>query len=138
LTVAAASAALFIGLVGPAGARSGGGGLPELKTTGTTFIGSADCSTLTIKVEVTNEGTANAGGFAVGLKWSFNFTTYHRQRGIVRRGLAAGESRTLIFSVPYHADRYMDDVVLVDSRRDVEESDETNNETSDLDVYCFS
>jgi hypothetical protein len=32
----------------------------------------------------------------------------------------------------------MDNIVFVDSRYDVDESDETNNQTSDLDVYRFS
>ena len=96
-------------------------------------------STLTIKVEVTNPGFGtSAGRFAVGSKWSFNFRTYQRERGNFRRGLAAGESKTLVFQIPYHADQYMDNIVFVDSRYDVDESDETNNQTSDLDVYRFS
>jgi CARDB protein len=139
LKVAAASAALLIGLVGPAGALSERADLPELRETGITWIGSGDCSYLTIKVEVTNQGTLDAGRFAVGLKWHFSgFVSGGHKRHDFRQGLAVGEEKTLVFKIPYHADQYMDTSVFVDSRNDVEESDETNNETFDTDVYCFS
>jgi CARDB protein len=139
LTVAATSAALLIGFVGPAGARSGQSGVPELRETGITWIGSADCTYLTIKVEVSNNGTADAGRFKVGLKWQFaGFGDGGHKGDNFRYGLAVGQEKTLVFKIPYHVDQYMDTFVRVDSRNDIAESDETNNETVDTDVYCFS
>jgi hypothetical protein len=88
---------------------------------------------------VTNQGAVDAGRFAVGLKWLFaGFVGEGHKRHNFRYGLAVGEERTLVFKIPYHADQYMDTYVFVDSRNDGEESDETNDQTFDTDVYCFS
>jgi hypothetical protein len=111
--------------------------LPELEETGVSWVASPDCSQLVVRVEVTNSGTANAGQFVLGYQWSFG-SEYEHLRKVFRRGLNAGASKTVTFVIPYAADELMDNIFTVDRKNQVAELDETNNETSDQDVYCFS
>lgn len=110
--------------------------LPDLKETGVTWKGARDCSNLDIRVDVENvgvEGTAVSSMFTY--QWSFDFANYERIRFKVRP-LAPGQVKVISFTIPYVRGSWMDNIFIMDARDDVVEVDETNNESSDADIYC--
>jgi subtilase family serine protease len=134
--VAGAALSVFL-VIGAMPSFAAGGRLPDLKETGVTWKGARDCSHVDIRVDVENVGTETTGVSTVfTYLWSFDFHTYDRVRFKVRP-LEPGQVKQITFSIPYRAGSYMDNIFIVDARDDVVEADETNNETSDLDVYCF-
>jgi hypothetical protein len=109
---------------------------PDLKVTEESWVGSPDCSQLTVRVEVTNIGNADAGKFVLTYQWSFA-GPYEQLKKTFKK-LNAGSSRTVEFVIAYSADELMDNIFTADAKHQVAESDETNNEATDQDVYCFS
>jgi hypothetical protein len=124
-------------VVGVMPSSAAGRRLPDLMETEVTWIGARDCSHVDIRVDVENVGTEGTGVSTVfTYLWSFDFSNYEKLRFKIRP-LAPGQVKEVTFSIPYRGGSYMDNIFIVDARDDVVEADETNNETSDLDVYCF-
>jgi hypothetical protein len=129
LVVALGTSLLLVGPIS-GGASAEVNRLPDLVITGVLYNADCDAGTLYIKVTVENQGSVATGTFGVSL-W-FNEI---RQPVRVIDGLAAGALVKPSWTVSYEGgDEF--DREHADVRDRVRETTETNNSSSDVDLFC--